>query len=111
MGIILNKEILKGYIDLIILGVLKKSANYGYKIIKEIEKLSDNFKLKEATLYLSLKRMEQSKLLESYWEEVKNSHYPRRKYYKITPKGIEYLSENYKDILEMNELIDNLIRR
>ena len=107
----MNKEILKGYIDLIILGVLRKNENYGYEIIKEIEKLSYNFKLKEATLYLALKRMEKSKLLESYWEKAKNSHYPRRKYYKITSEGIEYLFENYRDILDMNKLIDTLMRR
>lgn len=106
----MNKELLKGYIDLIILSIVKRKRTYGYKIIKEIYELSDNnFKLKEGTLYLALKRLEKNKFVISKWDS--NVSYPRRKYYEITDLGNEYLDKEYKEILLTNKLLDKLIKR
>ncbi|MGE6684486.1 PadR family transcriptional regulator, partial [Paenisporosarcina sp. NPDC076907] len=52
-----NKEVLKGHIDTIILSLLLKREMYGYEIAKYVREKSDSqFELKEGTLYLSLKR-------------------------------------------------------
>ena len=62
---------------------------YGYKIIKEIEGNSNGvFIFKEGTLYPILHDLEKKKFIESYWE-VENGR--RRKYYKITKKGVKEL--------------------
>ncbi len=54
-----DKEILKGYIDTIVLSVLQNDDIYGYEIAKRIkEKSKEEFEMKEATLYVSLKRLE-----------------------------------------------------
>lgn len=106
----MNKELLKGYIDLIILSIVKYEKNYGYNIIKEIYKLSNsNFELKEGTLYLALKRLEKNNLILSKWGD--NNVYPRRKYYEITSNGVDYLDKEYKEILLTNKLLDKLIKR
>lgn len=106
----MNKELLKGYIDLIILSIVRRKKNYGYNIIKEIYELSDNnFELKEGTLYLALKRLEKNKFVISQWDS--NDSYPRRKYYGITDLGDEYLNKEYKEILLTNKLLDKLIKR
>ncbi len=85
----INKEVLKGHIDTIILSTLHTKDMYGYELAKLVREKSDKqFELKEGTLYLSLKRLEKNKWIESYWG---NEQGPggRRKYYKLTPLGRE----------------------
>lgn len=54
-----NKEVLKGHIDTIILSLLHSRDMYGYELAKLVrEKSEEQFELKEGTLYLSLKRLE-----------------------------------------------------
>ncbi len=59
----LDKEILRGYIDPIILSILAREDSYGYEIAKEAKRLSDEaFELKEGTLYVAFKRLEKKRL-------------------------------------------------
>lgn len=103
----LDKEILKGYIDSIILSLLEKRDLYGYIIAKEIRHLSnDNFQLKEATLYVALKRLESKNLIAFYWGENNNSNGGRRKYYKITDLGKCYLTERKKQWKFFNGILE-----
>lgn len=65
---VINSDLIRGNIDPIILSVLIPADNYGYSIIKEIyRKSGEQFELKEPTLYSSLKRLEKSGYVESYW--------------------------------------------
>lgn len=91
----IDKEILKGYIDTIILSLLNEKPMYGYELAKRVrEKSNGKFEMKEGTMYLALKRLEQRKLIESYWgDEV--SEGGRRKYYRILTDG-EVLYEQKK---------------
>lgn len=85
----INKELLKGSSDIMILAVLADQPLYGYQIAKQIKALSaDVLALGEGTLYPLLHRLEHHKLLESYWEEVSGR---RRKYYSITTAGKKML--------------------
>ena len=57
----INKEVLKGHIDTLILSLLHDRDMYGYEIAKFVrEKSNEQFELKEGTLYLSLKRLEKT---------------------------------------------------
>jgi hypothetical protein len=70
MGLQSEKELLKGYIDIIILSMLYHEDLYGYDLGKRVkERTQNSFELKEGTLYLAFKRLEQSGLIESYWGE------------------------------------------
>ena len=63
-----NKEVLKGHIDSLLLSLLHKRDMYGYEIAKTVRARSDEqFEIKEGTLYLSLKRLEKNKYISSYW--------------------------------------------
>lgn len=85
----INKELLKGSSDIMILSVLAESPLYGYEIAKQIKNLSsDVLAMGEGTLYPLLHRLEQAKLLESFWKEVGGR---RRKYYSITVAGKKIL--------------------
>ncbi len=105
----INKEILKGYIDIIIISLLRKKSMYGYELSKEILSICKNsFEIKEGTLYLSLKRLEKSGYVESYWSN-ENSGGGRRKYYRIKDLGIKYLKTRKKEWIFFKDIIDRFL--
>ena len=80
-------QLRRGVLDYCVLAVIKEEESYGYMIIKQMESL---LPISESTLYPILKRSESNKLVSSYSVE----HNGRlRKYYQITPNGIENLNE------------------
>ncbi len=90
-----SKELIKGSSSILVLSALKDGDLYGYKIIKELERLSDNvFEFKEGTLYPILHALEEENYLESYWEEVDGR---KRKYYHLTRKGLKQLAEKKEE--------------
>lgn len=91
----LNKEVLKGHIDTLILSIVKEKDCYGYEIAKIVREKS-TFELKEGTMYLSLKRMESKNLVTSYWGSEQGAG-GRRKYYNLTDEGREFLDIKKKE--------------
>ncbi|WP_340015895.1 PadR family transcriptional regulator [Paenibacillus sp. FSL K6-1318] len=105
---VINSDLIRGNIDPIILSVLIPADNYGYSIIKEIyRKSGEQFELKEPTLYSSLKRLEKSGYVESYWGEETQGG--RRKYYRITVQGLEAYREQVLAWQAAKTLIDCMI--
>lgn len=93
----LNKEIIKGHVESIILSLLQRKDLYGYEISKLIrENSKEIFEVKDGTLYVVLKRLEKSGFVISYWGDCKSGG-GRRKYFKITEKGIKYLDEKKEE--------------
>ena len=93
--VVINKELIKGSTITVILNTLKKQPLYGYGMIKEIENKSQGvFLFKEGTLYPILHDLEKNKLIDSFWA-VENGR--RRKYYKITKKGLKELDKREKE--------------
>lgn len=93
----LNKEIIKGHVESIILSLLQRKDLYGYEISKLIrENSKEIFEVKDGTLYVVLKRLEKSGFVISYWGDCKSGG-GRRKYFKITEKGIKYLEEKKEE--------------
>lgn len=82
----LNKELLKGNIDTLILSILNQGDSYGYEIAKTVRE-ETTFELKESTMYVSLKRLEHKGMINSYWGDHQDAG-GRRKYYKITEDGM-----------------------
>ena len=90
-----SKELIKGSTSMLVMSVLKNKDLYGYKIIKEIETLSDNvFSLKEGTLYPILHALEKENLLESYWDDTDGR---KKKYYHLTKKGQKQIMEKKEE--------------
>ena len=101
----INKEVLKGHIDTIILSLLNKR----YELAKLVrEKSEEQFELKEGTLYLSLKRLEKNQWITSYWGDEQGPG-GRRKYYTLTPLGKEGLEEKRKEWQFVKKIIDTFI--
>ena len=80
-------QLKRGLLDVCVLTAIKKEDSYGYKIIKD---LKPYLSLSESTLYTILKRLETGGLL-----TVKTAEHNGRlrKYYHITPAGIQRLED------------------
>ena len=104
-----NKEVLKGHIDTLILSLLHSRDMYGYELAKLVkEKSEEQFELKEGTLYLSLKRLEKNGWISSYWGDEQGPG-GRRKYYKLTPLGEEGFEEKRKEWQFVKKMIDSFL--
>ena len=80
-------QLKRGLLDVCVLAAIKNGESYGYKIIKDLKPCIE---LSESTLYTILKRLELSQLL-----TVRSSEHDGRlrKYYRITPLGLERIEE------------------
>lgn len=104
-----NKEVLKGHIDSIILSLLQGRDMYGYELAKLVrEKSGEQFELKEGTLYLSLKRLEKNKWISSYWGDEQGPG-GRRKYYKLTSTGKAGFEEKRAEWQFVKNIIDTFM--
>ncbi len=90
------KSLLTGSTTMLILKLLEEKNMYGYQIIEELRKKSNNiFELKAGTLYPLLHTLEQKNMLTSYEENADNVRV--RKYYSITKAGRKYLKERKEE--------------
>ena len=106
----INKEVLKGHIDTLLLVLLQWRDMYGYELAKMVrEKSGDQFELKEGTLYLSLKRLEKNGWIESYWSDEQGPG-GRRKYYRLTQEGMTGLEQKRKEWEFVKNLMDMFLQ-
>lgn len=104
----LSADLLRGHTDTIILKLLTSGDKYGYEITKLIrERSSDQYELKEATMYSSLKRLEGDGHITSYWGSETQGG--RRKYYQITPSGKELYKTNKQNWEHAKHILDELL--
>lgn len=105
----IDKEVLKGCIDTILISLLNETPMYGYELAKKAREISEEtFELKEGTLYLSLKRLEKNNYLDSYWNDSVSGG-GRRKYYKITTIGKEYMYKKKKEWILLNNIMSKFL--
>ena len=80
-----DKSLVSGSTTMLLLKLLSEKDMYGYEMIEELKKRSENvFALKAGTLYPLLHGMEDKGLLTCYEQEFQGKV---RKYYSITGKG------------------------
>lgn len=76
----------------LILSILREQDSYGYAIIKKVRELSNGgLEWTEGMLYPVLHRLEEQRLVESYWHVSETGR--RRKYYRITGIGQDELEQ------------------
>ena len=81
-----DKSSLPGGTAMLVLALLKEREMYGYQIIEELERRSNQvFRLQEGTLYPLLHSLERDGLVEAYQQEAPTGR--MRKYYHLTRKG------------------------
>lgn len=101
-------DILRGHTDTIILRILSEGDSYGYEVGKKIIDAGEGLiDIKDATVYVAFKRMEEEGLITTYWgDEVGGA---RRKYYKITQKGLKRYNDAVKEWQEVNKILNKLL--
>src|SRR5215470_12053817 len=81
----MNREMLKGHLDLLLLAVLAGGPAHGYAIIEALRGRSDGaFDLPEGTIYPALHRLEAAGLLVSSSQQVAGR---TRRVYELTAPG------------------------
>ncbi|MGG3943273.1 PadR family transcriptional regulator [Peribacillus psychrosaccharolyticus] len=101
----MDKEMMKGSIDLLLLSLISQRDLYGYEMTRILKTISENqYEMSEGTLYPALKRLERKEYIEGYWL---NTDSGRRKYYKITEEGVKELERKRKSF----QLIESLIKK
>lgn len=104
----ITSDLIRGHTDSIILKLLISGDKYGYEISKLVQVISGGeYELKEATMYSSLKRLEQEESITSYWGDETQGG--RRKYYRITDKGKETFKNNKLNWEHAKTILDLLI--
>lgn len=107
-----KKQFNKGILELGILKLLHEKDQYGYSIIQEINKRTNNaIELKDGTLYPILYRLEDQDVIESYWHTETEGRSKPRKYYRITDKGTHRFEVMLKDYLEITRGFENIIKK
>lgn len=104
----LSSDLLRGHTDTIIIKLLLDDDKYGYEITKLVHEHSQKqYELKEATMYSSLKRLENEGYIASYWGSETQGG--RRKYYRITDAGRTLYQTNKQNWEFAKQILDELL--
>lgn len=100
-------QMLKGIIDGCLLAIIKNKEVYGYELAEKLG--SYGFKsFSEGTIYPLLMRMQKEELVTSTLR--KSTAGPRRKYYRLTPKGELELKKFIERWDNLQENVNNVIQ-
>src|ERR1043165_3985544 len=88
----LAKELVAASTEPLILSLLSKGESYGYALIQEVKRLSeDKIEWTDGMLYPVLHRMEANGWIKSRWVQIENGR--KRKYYSIKKDGHKVLKQ------------------
>jgi len=106
-----KKQFKKGLLELVILKLLTEEDHYGYSLIQEVNKRSnDSLDLKEGTLYPIMYRLEDQKLIENYWKTPEEGRGKPRKYYRITTVGVQRCKDMLEDYFDITDNVSGILK-
>ena len=104
----MDSQLLAGTLEMLVLQVVSPEPSYGYAITQVVLQRSRGYlELKEGSLYPALHRLERDGLLESYWVEAGPKR--RRKYYRVTAKGLAVLEEKQSEWRRFSAAVDGVM--
>lgn len=104
---IFSRELIAASSTPLVLTILSRGESYGYDIIRQIREVSDGeLQFSDGTLYPVLRRLEDREIISSEWKVADNEK--RRRYYKLTSKGLAYFSQEKETWTFMSELFEKL---
>jgi len=105
----ISSDVIRGYVDLMILRVLCDGDSYGYEISKKITTISDHsYTMKETTLYSAFTRLEKLGLVRSYPGEYSGGR--ERTYYALTDNGLAFYRQKCVEWSHTKPLIQKFIK-
>lgn len=91
----------------IVLSILSQGEAYGYEIMNRVDVLSEGkLQWSAGTLYPLMHRLEARGLVEVIWRP--SSSGPRRKYYRLTQKGLGALETEKRQWLDVHAILMKL---
>src|SRR5436853_7497414 len=103
----LAKELVAASTEPLILSLLSKGESYGYALIQEVKRLSeDKIEWTDGMLYPVLHRMEANGWIKSRWVQIENGR--KRKYYSIKKDGHKMLKEKREQWTVLNSVLNGL---
>jgi PadR family transcriptional regulator PadR len=94
-GKAMQREVLKGHLDLLLLATVAEEPAHGYLVVERLrERTGGELDLAEGTVYPALYRLERQGLLESAWATAGGR---RRRVYRLTRRGRDELSAKRSD--------------
>lgn len=103
----ITKELVAASAEPLILSLLTKGESYGYAIIQDIKKLSDDkIEWTDGMLYPVLHRLEDKGLIQSRWAEAENGR--KRKYYSLKTDGKKALQKQREQWLTVHGTLAKL---
>src|SRR5687767_8759496 len=85
------KELVAASATPLVLSILARGDSYGYAIIQRVHELSEgHLEWTDGMLYPILHRLEEQRLVESYWQETESGR--KRKYYRLREPGKKALA-------------------
>lgn len=104
----IDPDLLRGSTRLLVLAVLAEEPLYGYQIMKEVSKQSNELlKLGTASIYPIVHSLEKKHLVKSLWKEVGGRE---RKYYALTPRGRKQLRVHVHEWETYTKGVNNVLR-
>jgi DNA-binding PadR family transcriptional regulator len=103
----MNREMLKGTTEVMVLKLLAQGPMYGYGLIKKFDLLSNGtFQFKEGTLYPILHALEKKGYIKSYWAVGDGR---KRKYYDITEDGLAQLQVKTQEWVSFSRALNGIL--
>jgi PadR family transcriptional regulator, regulatory protein PadR len=110
MGMAFDRELLKGSIALLILKLLSERDMYGYEIIQEsVRRSQDAFEFKEGTLYPALHQLHKRGYLRSEWRTGETGK--QRKYYGLTTAGRKAARRSEQEWVSFTKVVNAILSK
>ncbi|MDH5522231.1 MAG: PadR family transcriptional regulator [Acidimicrobiia bacterium] len=101
-----HAQIMRGVLDMCVLGCLVDSPSYGYELLQKLEEAGMPAG-SEASIYLVLKRLKKHDLVHA--ELVASASGPARKVYQPTEQGRQVLTEWIEDWRTVNLGVETIL--
>jgi PadR family transcriptional regulator, regulatory protein PadR len=105
----IQRDLLQGTLDLLILRTLVVGAAHGHTIANVIERQSEEvLQVEHGSLYPALHRLEDRGWISSFWGTSENNR--RARYYRLTPAGKRQLTEQTNRWDEIVRAVNRILR-
>lgn len=106
----IDKSLISGSTTMLILKLLESKDMYGYEMIEELHKQSNQtFDLKAGTLYPLLHGLEKSGCVTVYESQAENGR--KRKYYQLTKNGKKVLNDRHDEWDSFTEAVNHVLKK
>ncbi|MDN6566857.1 MAG: PadR family transcriptional regulator [Actinomyces sp.] len=105
----ISADAIRGYVDIMILSILRTAPSYAYELAHTISEISEGeYTIKQTTLYSAVKRLEASGLVDAL-QGVSPSGKPRT-YYQLTPAGSTALLDKGEEWEATKSVVDRFVK-